>query len=94
MSTTERDERSEQLQAEMRSALGADNVRFEITWALSLRQGGTTDGLTIEYKDYGQKRWTRVKTGVYPGEGQNLADVFQMLYDIRLEEREKREARG
>lgn len=90
----DRDERAAALEDELRDALGADEVRFEITWAIAL--GGTRigDGLRVEYKNYGQKRWSRVKTAVFPGEDQSTTDVFRMLYDIRVHERERRDRRG
>lgn len=73
---------------EIRRALRADEVRFVLTWAMSLSSGASPgDGLRIEYRDYGRRSWKTVKTAIFPNEGEDAADVLRTLLAIRAEER-------
>jgi hypothetical protein len=81
-------EREADMMAEVREAMRADEVRFTLTWAwFAPNASPIGDGLRIEYRSYGQRAWKKVKTAIFPGEGEDAAHVLRMLLDIRAEVR-------
>lgn len=70
--------RSDEVLAEVKEAVRDTHVRFEL-----IRTFGAGTAVRIEHRDVISKRWTVVKTLIFPPEGQSIADVLAMLIELR-----------
>lgn len=70
--------------AELRRHLGADKVRFETTFAFSVK--GSKTGVAISSQSYSDgRKWARFDTLMFPGDDETLADLLHTLASMRLQ---------
>lgn len=79
-------EHEEHLLAEVAEAMGADQVRLNLTSGISLTKGKSLGaGLQIETRGYSDRSWRKRGPLLFPPEGETLGSVLDMLVGMRTE---------